>query len=62
MLNTIVGLVKKTVVSSFLLYGYNLLSISLGILIPINIFTLLVLVVFGYPSLFSLILIQILIY
>ncbi len=58
----IIDLIKKIIVSSFLLYGYNLISVSLGLIIPINIVTVLILVLFGYPSLFSLILIQILIY
>ena len=58
----ILDIIKKIIVSSFLLYGYNLISVTLGLIIPINIVTVLILVIFGYPSLFSLILIQILIY
>ena len=58
----ILDIIKKIIVSSFLLYGYNLISVTLGLIIPINIITVLILVVFGYPSLFSLILIQVLIY
>lgn len=62
MLNKIINVLKRIVFSSFLLYGYNLIAVSLGIIIPINIITVLILVVLGYPSLFSLILIQTLIY
>ena len=62
MFKQIYNVLKKIVFSSFLLYGYNLLAVSLGIIIPINIITVLILVVLGYPSLFSLILIQTLIY
>lgn len=62
MLNKIINVLKRIVFSSFLLYGYNLIAFSLGIIIPINIITVLILVVLGYPSLFSLILIQTLIY
>ena len=62
MFKQIYDVLKKIVVSSFLLYGYNLIAVSLGIIIPINIITVLILVVLGYPSLFSLILIQTLIY
>ena len=62
MMNTIINIIKKIIVSSFLLYGYNLISVTLGLIIPINIITVLILVIFGYPSLFSLILIQVLIY
>ena len=61
-MNIIVDIIKKVIVSSFLLYGYNLISVTLGLIIPINIVTVLILVIFGYPSLFSLILIQVLIY
>ena len=62
MFKQIYNVLKKIVFSSFLLYGYNLIAVSLGIIIPINIITVLILVVLGYPSLFSLILIQTLIY
>ena len=62
MVKQIFNCFKRVVFSSFLLYGYNLLAVSLGIIIPINIITVLILVVLGYPSLFSLILIQTLIY
>lgn len=62
MLNKIINILKRVVFSSFLLYGYNLIAVPLGIIIPINIITILILVVLGYPSLFSLILIQTLIY
>ena len=62
MIKQIFNVLKRVVFSSFLLYGYNLLAVSLGIIIPINIITVLILVVLGYPSLFSLILIQTLIY
>ena len=61
-MNIIVDIIRKVIVSSFLLYGYNLISVTLGLIIPINIVTVLILVIFGYPSLFSLILIQVLIY
>ena len=55
-------LVKKMIFSSFLLYGYNIIAEPIGIYIPINVPTILIVVLFGYPSLFSLILIQVLIY
>lgn len=61
-MNIIVDIIRKVIVSSFLLYGYNLISVTIGLIIPINVITVLILVIFGYPSLFSLILIQVLIY
>jgi hypothetical protein len=62
MIKKFLNLIKKIIFSSFLLYGYNLLAVSFGMIVPINIITILILVVLGYPSLFSLILIQALIY
>ena len=62
MLKIIVNIVKKIIFNCFLLYGYNLLAISLNLTIPINVFTVGILTLFGTPSLFSLILIHILIY
>ncbi|MBP3461663.1 MAG: pro-sigmaK processing inhibitor BofA family protein [Bacilli bacterium] len=61
-MKNIFKLVKKVIFSSFLLYGYNLLAVSFGTMIPINLVTVFLLVILGYPSLFSLILIQALIY
>ena len=62
MIKKIFEILKKIFFSSFLLYGYNLIASSIGITIPINIITISILVIFGYPSLFSLILIQVLIF
>lgn len=62
MLKKIFSLIKKIIFSSFLLYGYDLIAVSFGIIIPINITTVAILTILGYPSLFSLILVQTLIY
>lgn len=62
MIKKIFNVIKKIVLSSFLLYGYNLIAVSFGIIIPINLITVGILTVLGYPSLFSLILIETLIY
>ena len=62
MLKKIFNTIKKIVLSSFLLYGYNLIAVSFGIIIPINMITVGILTILGYPSLFSLILIETLIY
>ena len=55
-------IIKKIIFSSFLLYGYNLLAVALNIVIPINLLTVGIISLFGVPSLFSLILIRILIF
>lgn len=62
MLKKIFNTIKKIILSSFLLYGYNLIAVSFGIIIPINMITVGILTILGYPSLFSLILIETLIY
>lgn len=49
---------KKIIISFFLLYGYNNLVLPINMTIPINILTLLLVVVFGIPSLLALILIK----
>ena len=55
MLKKIYILLKKVVISAFLLYGYNLIAAPLNLIIPINIVTVTLLTVFGFPALFSLI-------
>jgi len=49
---------KKIVISGFILYGYNMIAVSYGAIIPINVVTLLSVTTLGFPALFSLILIQ----
>lgn len=50
---------QKILVSSFLLYGYNVIVAPLSLIIPINVITVLALTIFGIPALFSFILILI---
>lgn len=55
MFKKIFKFIKKIILSIFLLYGYNFIAQSIGIIIPINIYTVLLLSLFGIPSLFALI-------
>lgn len=55
MLKKIVQILKKIVFSMFLIYGYNLIAVPLGILVPLNILTVLYVAIFGVPALLSLI-------
>ncbi len=57
MLKQIFILGRKIVVGSFLLYGFNLIIGSFGLMIPINIITVLLVSVLGLPALFSLLLV-----
>lgn len=62
MLKKIYKLFKKIVVSAFILYSYNLISVPLNLIVPINISTVSILTIFGIPSLFALIAILLIIY
>lgn len=62
MLKSVFKIIKRVIISSFLLYGYNLLVQPIGIIIPINIFTVGALSILGVPALFCLIFIMVLIY
>ena len=62
MLRNVFKIIKRIVISSFLLYGYNLIVQPLGLMIPINVITVGVLTILGIPSLLGLIFIMIFIY
>ena len=55
-------LLKKIVFSILLLYGYNLIVLPLGLLVPINLLTVSVLTLIGPHTLFSFILILIVVF
>ncbi|MBQ9072076.1 MAG: pro-sigmaK processing inhibitor BofA family protein [Bacilli bacterium] len=62
MLKILFKIIKRIVISSFLLYGYNLLVQPIGLIIPINVFTVGALSILGVPALLCLIFIMVLIY
>lgn len=39
-MNTIFCFFKRFILSSFIIYGYNLISVNFNLMIPINIFTI----------------------
>ena len=57
MFKQLLTLVRKIIVSSFMIYGFNLIAGSFGLMIPINLFTVLLVSCLGLPAIFSLILI-----
>lgn len=61
MLNKLIQIFKKLLLSFFMLYGFNIIVPSAAI-IPINIVTILLLTVFGLPALIFLIIIKVLVY
>ena len=62
MLKKVFNILKKIIISSFILYGYNLIASPINLIIPINIYTVGILTIFGLPSIFSLIVILVLIF
>ena len=58
----IIKILKKIIVSIFLLYGYNLIAAPLGFIIPINLITVLLLSRFGIPALLSLVIMLIIVF
>ena len=58
----IIKILKKIIVSIFLLYGYNLIAAPLGFIIPINLITVLLLSIFGIPALLSLVIVLIIVF
>lgn len=62
MIKFIFKIIKRVIIGSFLLYGYNLLVQPIGLIIPINIFTIGILAILGVPSLLCLIFIMLFIY
>lgn len=55
MLKKFVKIIKKIIMSAFLLYAYNVMAQPLNLFIPINFLTVGLLSIFGIPALFMLI-------
>ena len=62
MLKYMFKIIKRIIISSFLLYGYNVLIQPIGLIVPINIITIGALTILGVPALLCLIFIMIFIY
>ena len=56
------SIIKKIIYSFFLIYGYNVLASPLNLIIPINIITVALVMLFGFTTLISLIIIYLLIF
>ena len=50
------SVIKKFIVSMFILYGFNLVAVNFNLMIPINLCTSLVVLFLGIPGLFMLVL------
>lgn len=52
-------LIKRIILGTFLLYGYNLIAVNFNMIIPINFFTILIVTILGIPSVLALLLFKI---
>lgn len=48
-------IIKKIIFGAFLLYGYNLIAVSFGLVIPINYFTIALVGLLDIPAMVTLI-------
>lgn len=62
MLKKVVRVMKKIVVSGLIIYAYNVLVTPINATIPFNFITLLLVSLFGIPSLVGLVLLMLLFY
>ena len=57
----VIKIIKKIVFSAFLLYGYNLIAVNFNMIIPINFYTIAFVSFLGIPSIFALIVFEMLV-
>ncbi|MDD2469908.1 MAG: pro-sigmaK processing inhibitor BofA family protein [Bacilli bacterium] len=62
MIKIIISIIKRLIFGGFILYSYNLLASPLNLLIPINLFTLGLISIFGISALPFVALILIIVY
>ena len=48
-------LIKRFIVSMFVLYGFNIITSNFNMMVPINIYTTSFVLLFGFPGLFTLV-------
>ena len=58
----ILEIIKKIILSDFILYVYNLIATRFNLVIPINIITLLSVSFLGFPMLFVLVLLRVILF
>ena len=58
----VVALIKKIIFSFVVLYGFNTIGSNFNIIIPINVITIALITVLGFPALFSLALLFVLVF
>lgn len=58
-MRVLINMIKKIIFSSFLLYGFNIIAVNFNIVVPINVFTILLITILGVPGLLGLVLFKI---
>ncbi len=58
----IVVVLKRIILSAFILYGYNLIAVKFNLVIPINAITVSAISILGFPILFVLVLLKVLMF
>lgn len=58
----IVAVLKRVVLGFVILYGYNMIAVNFNMVMPINVVTVGLTSLLGFPALFSLILLFVLVY
>lgn len=60
-LKKILFIIKRVVLSAFILYGYNLIAVNFNMIVPINYYTVGFVTLLGAPALVALVLFKILV-
>lgn len=58
----IVAVLKRLILGFVILYGYNMIAINFNMVMPVNVITVGLVSLLGFPALFALILLFVLVY
>ncbi len=58
----IIAILKRIILGFVILYGYNMIAVNFNMVMPINVVTVGLTSLLGFPALFSLVLLFVLVY
>ena len=58
----VISILKRIIFGFFVLYSFNIISSNFNLVIPINVVTITIVSLLGFPALFALVLFLILVY
>ena len=58
----VISILKRVIFGFFVLYSFNIISSNFNLVIPINVVTVTIVSLLGFPALFALVLFLILVY